>query len=141
MREREVPRCGAGVRSHGAGPLNDEDAPFALRTTTYRLTDGLEPCPSSEHEHAMIMLMPILTRRLQVLLDEERYAWLQRLAQQRGTTVAALVRDALDRAYPVEQLPADVAADRFLSRPPVDLGSWEEAKHEIEDGLERDVAQ
>lgn len=89
----------------------------------------------------MIMLMPTLTRRLQVLLDEERYAWLQQVAEQRGTTVAALVRDALDRAYPVQQLPADVAADRFLTRPPVVLGSWEEAKHEIEDGLERSVSQ
>ena len=87
----------------------------------------------------MIILMPNLTRRLQVLLDEERYGWLEHVAQQQGTTVAALVRDALDRAYPVEGLRADVAADRFLARPPVDLGSWEEAKREIEDGLERDL--
>lgn len=88
----------------------------------------------------MIILMPTLTRRLQVLLDEERYAWLERVAQQQGTTVAALVRDALDRAYPVEGLRADVAADRFLARSPVDLGSWEEAKAEIENGLERGVS-
>lgn len=90
-----------------------------------------------EHAHPMMMLMPTLTRRLQVLLDEERYAWLERVAQQQGTTVAALVRDALDRAYPIEGLRADVAADRFLTRPPVDLGSWEDAKGEIEEGLER----
>ena len=89
----------------------------------------------------MIMLMPTLTRRLQVLLDEERYARLERMAQERGTTVAALVRDALDRAYPVEGLRADAAADRFLARSPVDLGSWEEAKAEIEDSLERGLSQ
>lgn len=89
----------------------------------------------------MMMLMPTLTRRLQVLLDEERYAWLRRVAQQQGTTVAALVRDALDRAYPVEGLRADVAADRFLGRPPIDVGSWDEAKHEIEDGLGRGLSR
>lgn len=89
----------------------------------------------------MMMLMPTLTRRLQVLVDEERYAWLERVAQEQGTTVAALVREALDRAYPVEGLRADVAADRFLARAPVDLGSWEEAKREIEDGLERGLSR
>ena len=88
----------------------------------------------------MIMLMPTLTRRLQVLLDEERYAWLERVAQEQGTTVAALVREALDRAYPVGGLRADVAADRFLARSPVDLGSWEQAKGEIEDSLERGLS-
>lgn len=83
--------------------------------------------------------MATLTRRLQVLLDEERYAWLERVAQQRGTTVAELVREALDRAYPIQGLPADVAADRFLARPPIDLGLWEEAKREIEDSLGRSL--
>lgn len=85
----------------------------------------------------MLMIMAHLTRRLQVLVDEERYAWLERVAAQRGTTVADLVRAALDRAYPIDGLPPDVAADRFLARPPADLGSWEEAKREVEDTLER----
>ena len=89
----------------------------------------------------MLMLMPTLTRRLQVLLDEERYARLERVAQEQGTTVAAVVRAALDLAYPAEGLRADVAADRFLARSPVDLGSWAEAKREIEDGLERGLSR
>jgi len=41
--------------------------------------------------------MALLTRRLQVLLDDKRFDQLEQLAQQRGTTVAALVRAALDR--------------------------------------------
>ena len=81
--------------------------------------------------------MATLTRRLQVLLDERRFAQLERLAQERDTTVAALVRDALDKAYASDQIPADVAADRFLARPPRDLGSWDDAKREIETSLER----
>jgi len=73
-------------------------------------------------------------RRLQVLLDEERFAHLEHLARQRPTTVAALVRDAPDRTY--WQGPAsDGAADRFLAREPLELGSWEESKRQIEDSL------
>lgn len=62
---------------------------------------------------------------------------LEHLAQERGTTIAALVRDALDRAYPSDALPADVAAERFLAREPIDLGTWDDAKREIEDSLDR----
>lgn len=83
------------------------------------------------------MCMAILTRRLQILLEEKRFAQLESLARQRETTVAQLVREALDRAYPSSGLPAEIAADRFLARPPLDFGTWEEAKREIEEGLGR----
>lgn len=36
--------------------------------------------------------MPTLTRRLQVLLDEQCFAHLERLADERETTVAVVVR-------------------------------------------------
>lgn len=85
----------------------------------------------------MIMLMATLTRRLQVLIEEERFARLEHIASQRQTTVAALVREALDRAYSSDPLPPDVAADRFLAREPLDLGSWDQAKREIEDSMTR----
>lgn len=81
--------------------------------------------------------MATLTRRLQVLLDEERFSRLEHLARQRGTTVAALVRDALDQVYAASPLPPRVAVDRFLARPPLDLGTWEEAKQELERSLDR----
>lgn len=81
--------------------------------------------------------MATLTRRLQVLLDEGRFAHLERVAEQRGSTIAAIVRDALDLAYPSDGLTHDVAAERFLARPPIELGSWEDAKREIEAGLDR----
>lgn len=80
-----------------------------------------------------------MNRRLQVLVEEERFAHLARIARQRDTTVAALVREALDRSYPLELLPAAVAAERFLAREPIDLGaSWDELKLEIESSLDRD---
>lgn len=85
----------------------------------------------------MLILMATLTRRLQVLLEEERFVQLEHLAARRHTTVAALVRDALDRAYGPGALPADVAAERFLAREPLPLGTWDDAKREITDSLAR----
>ncbi|MPZ52947.1 MAG: hypothetical protein GEU79_09490 [Acidimicrobiia bacterium] len=81
--------------------------------------------------------MATLTRRLQVLLDEERFERLSDLADRRGTTVAVLVREALDRSYPRDGIAAAEAADRFLARPPRDLGEWQQHKEEIEDSLLR----
>lgn len=84
-----------------------------------------------------LMLMATLTRRLQLLVEEERFIELERLAVQRSTTVAALVRDALDQAFPRRGLPHATAAVRFLARPPVEFEDWGALKAEIEDGLAR----
>jgi hypothetical protein len=86
------------------------------------------------------MLMPTLTHRLQVLLDEERFVRLEQLAHERKTTVAALVREALDLAYASDTLPPVLAAERFLGREPIDLGLWDDAKSEIEQSYGRGLA-
>ena len=83
------------------------------------------------------MLMATLTRRLQVLIEDSRFAYLENLAKKRDTTVAALVREALDQVYAQEPLPPRAAAERFLAREPIDLGMWEDAKRDIEDSSER----
>lgn len=44
--------------------------------------------------------MCMLTRRLQVLLDERQYARLEAYAQERNLSVGAAVREAIDRAVP-----------------------------------------
>ncbi len=44
--------------------------------------------------------MCMLTRRLQLLLDEERYDRLAAEAERRHISVAALIRDAIDQALP-----------------------------------------
>lgn len=41
-----------------------------------------------------------LDRRLQLLLDEERYQRVATLAGQRGTSVASVIREAIDRGLP-----------------------------------------
>ncbi|MBW3604540.1 MAG: ribbon-helix-helix domain-containing protein [Actinobacteria bacterium] len=68
--------------------------------------------------------MPTLTRRLQVLLDDERVERLQRHADQRGTSVAALIRDAIDLAYPRRQDDRRRAAEEFLAAEPMPVDDW-----------------
>lgn len=44
--------------------------------------------------------MAVLERRLQLLLDEERYSRVSAEAARRGASVATVIRDAIDVAYP-----------------------------------------
>lgn len=78
-----------------------------------------------------------MTRRLQILVDETRWNRLEQQAKQRGSSVAALVREAIDIAYPSGEAGVGETARRFLARPPIDLGDWSTSKKDIEDGLER----
>lgn len=62
----------------------------------------------------------MLNRRMQLLLDDERYARVAREAQRRGTSMGNVVRDAMDR------LPADTdarraAVDAILAAEPMPL--------------------
>jgi hypothetical protein len=53
----------------------------------------------------------MLDHRLQILLDEERYEKVARLVRSRGTSVAAVIRDAIDTLPPsVERRDAAIAA-------------------------------
>jgi predicted DNA-binding protein len=57
-------------------------------------------------------------RRLQILLDQERYERVSALARSRGVSVAAVIREAIDRGLGA---PADVqtaALDVILGAPP-----------------------
>ncbi|MDQ3305791.1 MAG: antitoxin [Actinomycetota bacterium] len=80
----------------------------------------------------------MLTRRLQVLVDEARYERLVRQASTRGTSIAALVREAIDSRYPEIDPRTETASRSILSADampvPTDPG---ELKREI---AERRVA-
>jgi hypothetical protein len=41
----------------------------------------------------------MLTGRLEVLIDEDRYSRLEQRARQRGTSVATLVREAINASF------------------------------------------
>lgn len=66
--------------------------------------------------------MCMLTHRLQLLLDDERYERVHALARQRGTSVAAVIREALDRGLPATHRRRAAAARRILSAEPMEVG-------------------
>jgi predicted transcriptional regulator len=67
--------------------------------------------------------MRMLTHRLQLLLDDERHQRVQTLARQRGTSVAAVIREALDRGLPATQPRRSAAARRILAAEPMPAGN------------------
>jgi predicted DNA-binding protein len=76
------------------------------------------------------MSMSKLNRRLQVLLDEERYDRLEREAARRGAPVASVVREAVDRLL-AEETDRRAAGDRLLAAPPMPVDDWSEIKKEL----------
>jgi predicted DNA-binding protein len=65
--------------------------------------------------------MCMLTHRLQILIDDERYERVRTLARQRGTSVAAVIREALDRGLPATQQRRAAAARRILDAAPMEV--------------------
>ena len=65
--------------------------------------------------------MCMLTHRLQLLLDDERYQRVQTLPRQRGTSVASVIREALDRGLPATQRRRSAAARRILAAEPTQV--------------------
>lgn len=78
------------------------------------------------------MRMAVLTRRLQVLLDDDRYQRLERMARARRTSVAALIREAVDASFPAQPVPRADAGRRLLDAQPIAVGDWDELEGEIE---------
>lgn len=65
--------------------------------------------------------MLMLTRRLQILLDDDRYDRLARQASERGTSIATLVREAIDSRFPLVEARRGAAAEVILAAEPMDL--------------------
>jgi hypothetical protein len=86
------------------------------------------------------MSMATMTRRLQVLLDPDRYERLERHAQRRGTSVAMLVREAIDTAFPNNQPTRAEAGRRLLDAEPIPVDDWPIMKREIEEMYERGIS-
>ncbi len=76
--------------------------------------------------------MCMYTRRLQILLDDERHERLTRIARERGMSVGAMVREAIDRglASPAER---GSALRHVLDAPDMDVGSVAELRDELDE--------
>jgi hypothetical protein len=81
--------------------------------------------------------MATLTRRLQILLDEERYRQLERESQRSGRSIAALIRVAVDRAYGHDVGERHAAVQRFLDAPLAPVADWSEEKRLIRERSDR----
>lgn len=77
--------------------------------------------------------MCMLDRRFQILLDEERYERLQAAARARKLSVAAVIRDAIDRAFPRTSPTKSRAAERILSAPDMPVPEPADLRRELEE--------
>lgn len=79
----------------------------------------------------------MLKRRLQVLVDDDRYERLTRESKRSGAPVGELVRRAIDREYPPKESDRAAAARALLAMPPPPgegpEPDWEEQKREMLD--------
>ncbi len=77
--------------------------------------------------------MSMLDRRLQVLIDNERYERLAAAARRRGVSVAAVVREAIDRELESPAMLRAQAARSFLAAEPMEVGPVEDLLEELDE--------
>lgn len=81
--------------------------------------------------------MAELTRRVQILLDEDRFVRLDARAKATGASVGGLVRDAIDAAYPRQGVTRREAVDALLAAEPMEVADWDTMKGEITEMWEK----
>jgi hypothetical protein len=78
--------------------------------------------------------MCMYERRLQILLDEPRFRRVEAAARERRLSVAAVIREAIDVALPVDLESKRAAADAILAAEPMDVpDTVEELKAELDE--------
>jgi len=77
--------------------------------------------------------MLMLTRRLQVLIDEDRYRRITAVADERGVAVAVIVREAIDRAIPTAPEDRSAAARCILGAAPMPVPDVAELRAELDE--------
>jgi hypothetical protein len=79
----------------------------------------------------------MLDHRLQILLDDERYRRVAREAERRGTSIAAVIREALDR-LPTESETRRTAIDAILQADSMPVpADPAELRHELDAARDR----
>lgn len=75
--------------------------------------------------------MSMLDRRLQVLIDEDRWSRLEREAGERGVPVAVLVREAIDERFPGDADKRRLALQAVLDAEPMTVPDPDELRAEL----------
>jgi predicted DNA-binding protein len=73
-----------------------------------------------------------LDRRLQILIDDERHRRITTAAEERGVSVATIVREAIDRGLANPDLKRAAAGRRLLDAPDMSVPEPSELRTEIE---------
>jgi len=73
-----------------------------------------------------------LSRRLEIFLDEDRHRRLAEVADERGVSVATVVREAIDRGLPDRAGRRREAGRRLLDAPDMSVPEPEELLDELE---------
>lgn len=82
-----------------------------------------------------------MLKRVQILLEPTQHAALEREARRRDTSVAALVREAIDQRYAAEQSVRDQAYDTLVKGPPLPVTDWPAMERELERARLRNIGK
>lgn len=74
----------------------------------------------------------MLDRRLQVLIDEDRWARLEGEASRRGVPMAVLVREAIDEGFPALAGERRAALQAILEAEPMDVPESAQLRQELD---------
>jgi predicted DNA-binding protein len=88
--------------------------------------------------------MSIMERRLQLLLDQDRYDRVEAEAKRSGRSVAAVIREAIDYRFHSDEDARRLAADQFLERTREPVGvepDWADAKAAMEAELDEKLSR
>jgi plasmid stability protein len=77
------------------------------------------------------MSSPALTRRTQLLLDDELHRRLREMAAQRGISMGALIREAIDEKLSQVQDERARAIDELLAAEPMPVEDWPIMKRQM----------
>lgn len=78
--------------------------------------------------------MPSLTRRTQLLLDDDLHRRLREVAAQRGISLGALIREAIDEKLASMHDSRSRAFAKLLEAEPMPVDDWPVMKQEIIEG-------
>ena len=78
--------------------------------------------------------MPSLTRRTQLLLDDDLHRRLREIAAERGISMGALIREAIGEKLSSVQDARTRAIDKLLAAEPMPVDDWPVMKQEIVEG-------
>jgi hypothetical protein len=85
------------------------------------------------------MHMPSLSHRTQLLLDDDLHQRLREAAEQRGISMGALIREAIDEKLPAVQETRARAIRELLDMEPMPVEDWDVMKRQMIEDMNSDT--